>query len=168
VLRELHNTGCYAHGVVVGGSAHGFSPGYEQQLRELITRLRLTEWVTMAGHVPDVRPLIAAMDVLVSASVMEPFGIVLLEGFVQAVPVVAVSDAGPREIVDHGRTGLLVGRPEPSVLAAAIRELLSDEHRRSRMALLARRTAVERFGVQVMTDGLARQLKAFAASREAA
>ena len=167
-LRELHDAGCRAHGLVVGGTAHGFSPGYEQQLRELITRLRLTEWVTMAGHVPDVRPLIAAMDVLVSASAMEPFGIVLLEGFVQAVPVVAVSDAGPREIVDHGRTGLLVGRPEPLVLAAAIRELLSDERRRWRMALLARRTAVERFGVHAMTDGLSRQLKAFATSREAA
>jgi hypothetical protein len=35
------------------------------------------------------------------------------------------------------------------------------------MSLLARRTAVERFGVQAMTDGLARQLKAFAVSREA-
>ena len=34
----------------------------------------------MAGEVPDARPYIARMDVLVNASEREPFGIVLLEG----------------------------------------------------------------------------------------
>lgn len=161
-LRQLHDAGCKAHGLVVGGSAHGFSPGYERELRELIVALGLREWVTMVGHVPDPRPFIAAMDVLVSASAMEPFGIVLLEAFVQGVPVVAVSDAGPREIIDHGVSGLLVPRPEPALLAAAIRELLADEQRRRKMALAARRTAVRRFAVQSMTQALGRRLRAVA------
>ena len=161
-LRELHDGGLRAHGLVVGGSAHGFSPGYERELRELIVALGLGEWVTMVGHVPDPRPFIAAMDVLVSASAMEPFGIVLLEALVQGVPVVAVSDAGPREIVDHGVSGLLVPRPEPALLAAAIRELLADEPRRQQMALAARRTAVRRFAVQSMTQALGRRLQALA------
>jgi glycosyltransferase involved in cell wall biosynthesis len=147
---------------VVGGSAHGFSPGYERELRGLIVALGLDESVTMVGHVPDPRPFIAAMDVLVSASAMEPFGIVLLEAFVQGVPVIAVSDAGPREIVDHGVSGLLVPRPEPALIAAAIRELLSDEPRRERMARAARRTAVQRFAVQSMTEALGRRLQVLA------
>ena len=159
-LRELHDGGLPAHGLVVGGSAHGFSPGYERELRELIVALGLDEWVTMVGHVPDPRPFIAAMDVLVSASAMEPFGIVLLEAFVQGVPVVAVSDAGPREIVDHGVSGLLVPRPEPALLAAAIRELLADEPRR-RADGASRRAArrCERFAVQSMTEALGRRLQ---------
>lgn len=160
--------GCRAHGLVVGGSAHGFSPGYEHELHELIPRLRLRGWVTMVGHVPDARPFIATMDLLLSASAMEPFGIVLLEGFAQGVPVVAVSDAGPREIVDHGVTGLLVARPEPELLAAAAHDLLSDDRRRGRMALAARTTAVERFGVRAMTASLARELQALTTERQAA
>jgi len=167
-LRMLHDSGCPAHGLIVGGNAHGFSPGYEQQLRELIPRLGLSDWVTMAGHVPDVRPLIASMDVLVSASAMEPFGIVLLEGFAQGVPAVAVSDAGPREIVEHGVTGTLVSSPEPRLLASSVRDLLTDNCRLGRMALAARRAAVERFGVQVMAETLAGQLEWLASDREAA
>ncbi len=158
-LRQLHDTGCKAHGLVVGGSAHGFSPGYERELRELIGRLALADWVTMVGHVADTRPLIAAMDVLISASSMEPFGIVLLEASVQETPVIAVADAGPREIVTHGVTGLLVARPEPALLAGAARDLLGDEPRRAAMGRAARATAVERFGARTMAESLAGELR---------
>jgi glycosyltransferase involved in cell wall biosynthesis len=167
-LRLLHDAGCRAHGLVVGGSAHGFSPGYEQKLREMIPQLGLTGWVTMVGHVPDARPYIAAMDVLISASMMEPFGIVLLEALVQGVPVVAVSDAGPREIVKSGVTGLLLARPDAMLLAAATRELLEDEALRTRMARAARRDALARFGAPGMTCALELELRALAEKRSAA
>jgi glycosyltransferase involved in cell wall biosynthesis len=165
-LRQLHDAGCKAHGLVVGGSAHGFSPGYERELRELIGGLALTDWVTMVGHVADTRPLIAAMDVLVSASSMEPFGIVLLEASVQETPVVAVADAGPREIVTHGVTGLLVARPEPELLARAARDLLGDEPRRAAMGRAARARAVERFGARTMAQSLAGELRSLALESE--
>jgi glycosyltransferase involved in cell wall biosynthesis len=165
-LRRLHDTGCKAHGLVVGGSAHGFSPGYERELRELIGRLALTDWVTMVGHVADTRPLIAAMDLLISASSMEPFGIVLLEAAVQETPVVAVADAGPREIVTHGVTGLLVARPEPELLARAAHDLLGDEARRTAMGRAARVAAVERFGARTMAQSLAGELRSLTLGSE--
>jgi glycosyltransferase involved in cell wall biosynthesis len=164
-LRRLHEAGCPAHGLLVGGSAHGFSPGYEQELRELIPRLGLTDWVTTVGHVPDPRPYIAAMDLLISASVKEPFGIVLLESLVQGVPVIAVSDAGPREIVDPGVTGVLVARPDPALLAAAAQTLLRDEARRARIAAAARQSAVDRFDAKAMTFALERELRALVHER---
>jgi glycosyltransferase involved in cell wall biosynthesis len=159
-LRRLHDTGHRAHGLMVGASAHGFSPGYERELDELTALLELEGWVTPLGHVPDARPYIAALDVLVSASVNEPFGMVIAEGLAQGVPVVAVSDAGPREIVDPGVTGLLVSRPDPALLAAAIGELLEDENRREQMAIAARRAAVDRFGVREMTRAVETKLAA--------
>jgi glycosyltransferase involved in cell wall biosynthesis len=166
-LRLLHDSGCRAHGLIVGGSAHGFSPGYEQDLRALIAQLGLDDAVTMAGHVPDARPYVARMDVLVSASEREPFGIVLAEAMAQGVPAVAVSDAGPREIIESGVTGLLVPRPDHMLLSAAMRELLQDEERRRRMAVAARRAAVDRFGVRTMTRELELRLRAIAAERSA-
>jgi len=164
-LRRLHEAGCPAHGLLVGGSAHGFSPGYEQELCELIPRLGLTDWVTTVGHVPDPRPYIAAMDLLISASVKEPFGIVLLESLVQGVPVIAVSDAGPREIVDPGVTGVLVARPDPALLAAAAHTLLRDDARRARIAAAARQAAVDRFDAKAMTFALERELRALVRER---
>jgi glycosyltransferase involved in cell wall biosynthesis len=150
-LRLLHDSGHPVHGLVVGGNAHGLSPGYERGLHELIRDLELEGWVSMIGHVPDARPFIAAMDVLISASVNEPFGMVLAEGLAQGVPVVAASDAGPREIVDHGVTGLLVPRPDPALLADATIEILDDEARRASMANAARDAALSRFGAGAMT-----------------
>jgi glycosyltransferase involved in cell wall biosynthesis len=164
-LRRLHDSGCRAHGLIVGGAAHGFSPGYERELRDLIARLRLRTWVTMVGHVADARPYIAAADVLVSASENEPFGIALVEGLVQGVPVIAVSDAGPREIVEPGVTGLLVPRPEPHLLADSVRVLLDDETRRRGIARRARAAAIDRFGIQAATATMERQLRTIAASR---
>jgi glycosyltransferase involved in cell wall biosynthesis len=79
-----------------------------------------------------------------------------------------VSDAGPREIVEHGITGMLVPTPEPQLLAGCVRELLTDHCRLGLMALAARRAAVERFGVQVMVDTLAGRLESLAGEREAA
>jgi glycosyltransferase involved in cell wall biosynthesis len=162
-LRRLHDTGIRAHGLIVGGTAHGFSPGYEDDLHALVPDLGLSGWVTMVGHVRDARPYLAAMDVLVSASAKEPFGIVLAEAFAQGVPVVAVADAGPREIVDPGITGLLVPRPDHLLLATAVRELLVDEPRRQRMSLAARRSALDRFGARAMVEALEMRLRALAA-----
>jgi glycosyltransferase involved in cell wall biosynthesis len=167
-LRALHDAGRPAHGVIVGGSAHGFSPGYEDEVRALVPALGLERWVTFAGHVPDARPYVAAMDVLVSASENEPFGIVLAEALAQGVPVVAVADAGPREIVDHDSTGLLVPSPDPALLAAAVGDLLADEPRRRRMGEAAREAARRRFGVETMTLALEARLRALTVAGEAA
>jgi glycosyltransferase involved in cell wall biosynthesis len=167
-LRLLHDAGCDVHGLLVGGIAHGFSAGYEPELRALVHKLGVKHSVTMTGHVPDPRPYVATMDVLVSASEMEAFGIVLLEALVQGVPVVAVGDAGPREIVAPGVNGLLVDRPDPPLLAAAVGDLLRDHVRRRRMARASRQTAVERFGVQAMTRDLERELRTVAANAQAA
>jgi glycosyltransferase involved in cell wall biosynthesis len=168
MLRRIHDSGVRVHGLIVGGSAHGFSPGYEEEVHALISQLGLGGWVTMVGHVPDVRPYLAAMDVLVSASAKEPFGIVLAEALAQGVPAIAVADAGPREIVDSGVTGLLVPRPDASLLAAAVRELLADRPRHRRMASAARRAALDRFGIRAMVGALETRLRRLAADRGAA
>lgn len=167
-LRRIHDGGLPAHGLIVGGSAHGFSPGYEEDVQALIPQLGLEGWVTMVGQVPDARPYIAAMDALVSASANEPFGIVLVEALAQGVPVVAVADAGPREIVDPGVTGLLVSRPDAVLLAAAVGELLADQPRLRRMALAARQAALDRFAIPAMVGAFENRLRALATDGAAA
>jgi glycosyltransferase involved in cell wall biosynthesis len=167
-LRRMHDGGLRAHGLIVGGTAHGFSAGYEDKMRALIRQLGLDDWVTMAGHVPDARPYIAAMDVLVSASAKEPFGIVLVEALAQGVPTIAVADAGAREIVDHGSNGLLVPSPDASLLAAAAGQLLADQPRRLQMSVAARRAALERFGIPAMVGALETRLRALTTNGTAA
>jgi glycosyltransferase involved in cell wall biosynthesis len=153
-LAQLRDEGHDVHGLVVGGDAFGLSPEYTRELDELVERLRLGDRVTMTGHVRDARPYMAAMDVLVSASEGEPFGIVLIEGMAEGVPVVAVSDAGPAEIVETGASGVLVPAPESRLIADAVSALVRDPRLRRRLSLGARTRAVEHFGAPAMAARL--------------
>jgi len=90
----------------------------------LINQLGLVDAVTMTGQVPDAGPYIDQMDILVNACDFESFGIVLLEGMVRGVPVVAVNSGGPAELIEHGKTGLLAPSGEPMALADALEPLL--------------------------------------------
>jgi len=70
--------------------------------------------------------------------------------------VVATTVGGTPEVVEHGRTGLLVPPGDVDALAAAVVELLSDRERRARFGSAARALAEERFGI----EGWARSLRA--------
>jgi glycosyltransferase involved in cell wall biosynthesis len=91
--------------------------------------------------VPDARPFIAQMDVLVNASDPEPFGIVLLEGMASAVPVVAVDSGGPPDVIEHGKTGQLARSGAPEALADALEPLIESAALREELG----RAGYERF-----------------------
>jgi glycosyltransferase involved in cell wall biosynthesis len=155
----LHRSGDDVHLLVVGGEAHGFSAGFEQHLRQRVAELGLDDRVTLTGQVDDVTPYLAAMDVMVNASDHEPFGIVLLEAMAQGVPVLAVSDAGPREIVVPDESGVLVPSSRPDALADALRRLIGDSGLRERLGRQGRERVRERFTDELMAERLQTRLE---------
>jgi phosphatidylinositol alpha 1,6-mannosyltransferase len=98
--------------------------------------------------------------VLVNASDEEPFGITILEAMAAGVPVVAPALGGPREILDSGRTGVLVPRPDPDALAAGLATLLDDAAFAGRIASAAHDEFLNRFTAASMTQRLAVELRA--------
>ena len=123
ILRER---GRDFHLVIVGGDAYGLSAEYAAALPGLVSRLGLSDAVTLTGQVPDAGPYIDQLDILVNASDPEPFGIVLLEGMARGVAVVAVNSGGPAEFIEDGKTGLLARSGEPGALADALQALLDS------------------------------------------
>jgi glycosyltransferase involved in cell wall biosynthesis len=159
---ELRDRGREVHVLVVGGSAHGFSPEYEPELHQLVTDLALDGSVVFTGQVADASPYIAAMDVLVNASDSEPLGIVLLEGMAQGVAVVAVASGGPAEVIETEASGLLVSDGTPTQLAGAVERLVVDEVLRRRIAEAGRRRFERLFSARRMTDELHSRFEALA------
>ena len=84
---------------------------------------------------------LAAADMLLLPSLFEGLGNVVAEAFAFGLPVVASNLEGPAEIIEPGRTGLLVPPANPAALAVAIEGLLADTSLRSQMAQAAKRVA---------------------------
>ena len=78
--------------------------------------------------------LYASSDLLVFPSTTDTLGQVVLEAQASGLPALVSTLGGPRELVEHDSTGLVLSTSDPSAWAAAIAGLLDDDARRSRMS----------------------------------
>jgi glycosyltransferase involved in cell wall biosynthesis len=101
--------------------------------------------ISFLGMREDVERLYPAMDLYVLASHREGFPRSAMEAAAMGLPMVATDIRGCRQVVEHGRTGLLVPLRSPRALATAIGELSDDPLRRSAMGRAARAKAVSEF-----------------------
>jgi len=153
-LALLRERGVAVHGVLVGGTQHGEHEDYAQEIEDLVDELRLREHVTFTGQVDDASDYYELFDVAVNASDEESFGLVVVEAMMRGTAVVAVDHGGPAEIIDHGRTGVLVAHATGEALADGIAWLLADQARRAAIAAAGRAEARSRFTVDRMVEEL--------------
>ncbi len=97
------------------------------RLEGLAATLGLRGRVLFLGERRDARRLLPAFDVVAVPSVgREGLGLAALEAMDAARPVVATRVGGLPEVVEEGRTGLLVDPGSPAALAAALRDVLGS------------------------------------------
>jgi glycosyltransferase involved in cell wall biosynthesis len=129
----------------------------ERQAREL----KLTKKVRFLGHVEGARRLLPGFDLYVSASLMEGLGLSVMEAMAARLPVVATAVGGVKELVEDGRSGLLVPPGDASALADAIGRALADPPGSDQMAHAAQARYQQHFTVQQFarqTEGVYREL----------
>ena len=122
----------------------------EQRARELGIAGRVTFEGWIDPHAVCAR--MGQASVVVLPSRQEGLPVVAVEAAWAGRPVVATDVSGMREVVVHGRTGLLVDAEDRGALAAAIGEIVSDPDRARRMGAEARRHAEERFSLEAMMN----------------
>lgn len=124
-----------------------------QALAARIRALGLVDQVVLAGPLPrdEVIARLGAADLVVAPSVptregkREGIPVALMEAMAMGRPVVASRLSGIPELVEDGRSGLLVDPGDVRGLAAAISALLADPARRRRMGAVGRARVVEEF-----------------------
>jgi len=113
-------------------------PGGEHFLSRLeahISGQGLADRVQLLGFVSDVREILRHASVFVLASTRpEPFGLALVEAMAAGVPCIATAHGGPVDIIEHGRSGLLVPPGDATELADAIRSVVTDRALQSALA----------------------------------
>jgi L-malate glycosyltransferase len=123
-----------------------------QELESLAREQGLRDAVIFAGFVEDVPQVYAALDAFVFPSLAEPLGTSLLAAMAWGLPVIAVESGGVPEYIEDGATGLLVSRPEPGLISAAMLRLLGEDSFRMRLGGEARRNVKQRFSAKRMVD----------------
>ncbi|WP_430382318.1 glycosyltransferase family 4 protein [Streptomyces sp. P10-4] len=118
----------------------------------------------------DLARIFASLDLFVHTGPFETFCQTVQEAMASGVPVVAPAVGGPLDLVDHGRTGLLVPPFDAAAVQEAVRALAADPARRAAYGAAARATVEGRtwaaVGDQLLThydDVLAARKTAVAA-----
>jgi glycosyltransferase involved in cell wall biosynthesis len=131
--------------LVLVGSGEGQALDATADLRALAERLGLRARVRFAGRSDRVEDYLRAADLFVFPSLFEALGIALVEAAACGLPAVASRTGGIVDVVEDGRSGLLVPPGDAPALGAALARLARDEGARAAMGRAARATAVSRF-----------------------
>ena len=92
-----------------------------------------TERIIFTGFRTDVPKILAALDVFVHPSRLEPAGLAIMEACASGLPVIAYEEGGVCEYVVNGKTGLLTRPNDISLLADSMKTLLSNPYLRKKM-----------------------------------
>ncbi|HET7220321.1 MAG TPA: glycosyltransferase [Vicinamibacterales bacterium] len=126
----------------------------DAELRARAAAANVGDRVRFLGNISqdDVAAWLATADMVAIPSVRDDSGNVdglpniVMETLASGTPLVATPAGGIAAVVDHGRTGIMVGERDAAGLATAIATLARDAPRRVRIGEAARAVAVARFG----------------------
>ena len=128
------------------------TPEIEACLKRALPEHPNVVWIGEMVPVEEVVQLYSHAAVFVCPSVYEPFGLINLEAMACETPVVASAVGGILEVVEDGKTGVLVEPGRPDALVAAICALLEDPARGRAMGRAGRRRVEAHFSwVRVAT-----------------
>ncbi|MGW1610549.1 glycogen synthase [Streptomyces sp. NPDC002285] len=160
LLRAVRDIDPAAQVVLCAGAPD--TPEIDREFRDLYQELsRVREgvhWIPQMLPRPEVIQLLTHAAVFVCPSVYEPLGIVNLEAMACGTPVVASQVGGIPEVVDDGKTGLLVPLDDDfeAGLARALDSLIGDPETAGRMGEAGRQRAVGEFGWDAVSRRTAR------------
>jgi len=137
---------------VLAGVDTSHSSDVHKHLEQLVVETGLKERFRFLGWVEEAEKLLSAIDVFVSASETESFGLAIAEAMAAGTAVVATATEGAREVIDDQETGLLVPIGDVGRIAESIALLLSDGERRRQIATCAREAVNTRFSLTRMVD----------------
>ena len=138
-LRRIRLQGLSIQLLVVGAQDEADSAYYLSQIEREATA------IMVVSHVQDVRPYLAASDVVVLPTRREGMPNVVLEAAAMAVASVTTDATGAVDSVVDGQTGLIVPVGDEGALADAVVRLLQDADLRLQMGRNARERAVKDF-----------------------
>ncbi|MEX1248233.1 MAG: glycosyltransferase family 4 protein [Anaerolineales bacterium] len=119
-------------------------------LEKKATDLGIVDKVLFLGVRDDVANLLFAADVFVQPSLWEGLSLALLEALFAGLPVVATRVEGVVDVVEEGKSALLVPPGDAGALAAALERIIEDEKLRQRLGRAGQERATADYSIEKM------------------
>jgi glycosyltransferase involved in cell wall biosynthesis len=116
------------------------------ELEKMAEQLGITGHVVFLGERPDIRAVLASLDISVLTSTSESMPNAVLEAMAAGLPVVATRVGGTPEVVRQGETGFLVDPDDDTGFVEVLRTLLINKDLRQRFGAAGQRAARSQFG----------------------
>ena len=142
-----------AHLLIVGDGP------LRDDLGGLASDLGLEGCVHFAGYQERTAPYMGAMDVFALTSRSEGMPLAVLEAWAAGLPVVATRVGGLPELVEDGRTGLLIEPGDEEALAGALSRLLAEPDTGRRMGDSGRLLVSRAYSLRRMADDYRRNYR---------
>jgi len=127
---------------------------YIAWIKNMIEKYNLTERIIFRGWVSNEElPLhFSSCDIYLFPSILEGFGLSIIEALASGKPVVGFDIPPINELVENGKEGILVPLGDVKRLAHAIQTIFEDKSLLIKMSLNARRKAEEKFSWDKIVD----------------
>jgi glycosyltransferase involved in cell wall biosynthesis len=152
-LKELQNESIPFQLLAVGAFE---TTVYENKIKKLSKQLGIDKRIHWTGFVKNVTDYFAKMDIFVLPSLYgEGLPMVILEAMAAGVPVISTQVEGATEVIENGKTGLLIEPSSSSDLAVAIQKMITAVVCWSSMRAKAYAIQRAHFSSHSMTKGVA-------------
>jgi glycosyltransferase involved in cell wall biosynthesis len=125
---------------------------YAAALQKQAAQLELNQRVHFLGGVKEVPALLAESDIFVLPTWakwrMEGCPVALLEAMSCGRACIATNIPGSRDLIEHGRSGLIVPPEDSEALAGAIRQLVASPELRQQLGRAARQRVLDHFTIE--------------------
>ncbi len=126
-LGILKSSGVDFHALFVGDGE------LRARLQTRAQELGVMDSLRITGYLKDVAPYLSAVNMLVVPSLNEGMGRVIAEAGILAKPVIASRIGGIPDLIEDGKSGILVPAGDAPALAGAIRSILASGSRAAQM-----------------------------------
>jgi glycosyltransferase involved in cell wall biosynthesis len=128
----------------------------KRDLQDLVVARGLGRHVEFLGHRDDVPSLLASADAFVLPSRSEAFPNSVIEAMAAGLPVIASAVGGLLDLIDEGRTGVLVPPSDPAALTSALHLLIDNPACAASMGRAARTDIRQRYSFDRMVSAFER------------
>jgi sugar transferase (PEP-CTERM/EpsH1 system associated) len=126
------------------------------QAQALLAEAGMADLAWLPGERADVPAVMRGLQCFVLPSLAEGVSNTILEAMACGLPVVATRVGGNAELVEHGRSGLVVPSDDAPALAQALCQLAQQPLDAARMGAAGRAAVEQRFSMQAMVTAYQR------------